>query len=305
MPADRTDTVLVDGRPVEGRPANGSLDSLERGLDVLTTAGPARTSRRRRLLGRALPPLAAVGLALLVWQLVFWAEIKPAYTFPSPAMVWTALADEWASGALPRAIWLSVSRALLGFAASVAIGTPLGLLVARVRPLRTAIGPILSGLQSLPSVAWVPAGIIWFGLSPATIYFVVLLGAVPSIANGTISGVDQVPPLYHRVGRVLGARGLRAAWHIVLPAALPGYLGGLKQGWAFAWRSLMAAELITQAPRLGTGLGQLLDAGRQLADISLVFGMILAILAVGVAIDQLLFSPLERGVLRRRGLLAG
>jgi NitT/TauT family transport system permease protein len=258
MPADRADTLLVDGQPVEGRPANGSLDSLERGLDVLTTAAPARTSRHGRLLGRVLPPFIAVGLALLVWQLVFWAEVKPAYTFPSPAMVWTALADQWASGALPRAIWLSVSRALLGFAASVAIGTPLG-----------------------------------------------LLGAVPSIANGTISGVDQVPPLYLRVGRVLGARGLRAAWHIVLPAALPGYLGGLKQGWAFAWRSLMAAELITQAPRLGTGLGQLLDAGRQLADISLVFGMILAILAVGVAIDQLLFSPLERGVLRRRGLLAG
>jgi len=111
-----------------------------------------------------------------------------------------------------------------------------------------------------------------------------------------------VPPLYLRVGRVLGARGLRAAWHIVLPAALPGYLGGIKQGWAFAWRSLMAAELITQAPRLGTGLGQLLDAGRELSDVSLVFGMIVVILVVGVAIDRLLFSPVERGVLRRRGL---
>ena len=148
-----------------------------------------------------------------------------------------------------------------------------------------------------------PAAIIWFGLSPATIYFVVLLGAVPSIANGTISGIDQVPPLYHRVGRVLGARGLRAARHVLLPAALPGYVGGLKQGWAFAWRSLMAAELIAQSPRLGTGLGQLLDAGRQLSDVSLVFGMIIVILVVGVAIDRLVFAPLERSVLGRRGLL--
>ncbi len=116
--------------------------------------------------------------------------------------------------------------------------------------------------------------------------------------------MDQIPPIYHRVGRILGARGLRAAWHIAVPAALPGYVGGLKQGWAFAWRSLMAAELITQSPDLGTGLGQLLDSGRQLSDISLVFAMIIVILAVGIAIDQVLFSPLERDVLRRRGLLA-
>src|SRR5205823_8416107 len=111
-----------------------------------------------------------------------------------------------------------------------------------------------------------------------------------------------VPPLYLRVGTVLGARGLSAARHILMPAALPGYLGGLKQGWAFAWRSLMAAELITQSPRLGTGLGQLLDTGRELSDVGLVFGMIVVILFVGVAIDQLLFSPVERAVLRRRGL---
>jgi NitT/TauT family transport system permease protein len=112
-----------------------------------------------------------------------------------------------------------------------------------------------------------------------------------------------VPPIYLRVGRVLGARGLAAARYVIMPAALPGYVGGLKQGWAFSWRSLMAAELITQSPRLGTGLGQLLDTGRQLFDVSLVFGMIIAILVVGVAVDRIVFSPLERGVLRRRGLL--
>jgi NitT/TauT family transport system permease protein len=282
--------------------AEESIESLERGLDVLTATGPAARRPVRRVVGVVAPPLIAVGLVLLLWQSVIWANLRPTYSFPAPSEVWAALAEQWQSGALLRAVWLSVSRALLGFVASVLIGTPLGLLVARVRPIRAALGPILSGLQSLPSVAWVPAGIVWFGLSSSTIYFVVLLGAVPSIANGTVSGVDQVPPLYLRVGRVLGARGLRAAWHIVLPAALPGYLSGLKQGWAFAWRSLMAAELITQAPRLGTGLGQLLDAGRELSDVSLVFGMIVMILIVGVAIDQLLFSPVERAVLRRRGL---
>lgn len=280
-----------------------ALESLERGLDALDPPAADVAPTWRRLVGKFLPPLLAVALVLLVWQVLIWMEIKPRYTFPSPGDVWTTLVEAWQEGTLPQAIWLSVSRGALGFLASVAIGTPLGLVVARVKPLRTALAPVLSGLQSLPSVAWVPAGILWFGLSPATIYFVILLGAVPSIANGTISGIDQVPPLYLRVGRVLGARGLRAARYVIMPAALPGYLGGLKQGWAFAWRSLMAAELITQSPRLGTGLGQLLDTGRQLFDVSLVFGMIISILVVGVAVDRIVFSPFERGVLRRRGLL--
>ena len=279
------------------------LASLERGLDALDPASVDERPRWRRLAGKFLPPLLALALVLLVWQVLIWMEIKPRYTFPSPGDVVSALAEQWRAGTLQEAIWLSLSRGMLGFVASVVIGTPLGLLVARVKTLRTALAPVLSGLQSLPSVAWVPAGILWFGLSPGTIYFVVLLGAVPSIANGTISGVDQVPPLYLRVGRVLGATGLKAARYVIMPAALPGYVGGLKQGWAFAWRSLMAAELITQSPRLGTGLGQLLDTGRQLFDVSLVFGMIITILAVGVAVDRLLFSPVERSVLRRRGLL--
>jgi NitT/TauT family transport system permease protein len=303
MPAEPAAALPLAGS--SAGPADDSLDSLERGLDELTAAPPERRWSWRRVAGRVLPPLVTLGLILLAWQVLVWAKVKPTYTLPPPADVWGAVREQWADGTLQRAVWLSVSRGLLGFAVAVAIGIPLGLVVARVKPLRAGLGPLLSGLQTLPSVAWVPAAIVWFALSPATIYFVVLMGAVPSIAVGTISGIDQIPPIYHRVGRVLGARGLRAARHIVLPAALPACLGGLKQGWAFAWRSLMAAELITQAPRLGTGLGQLLETGRELSDISLVFAMIIAILLVGVAIDQLLFSPLERSVLRRRGLLAG
>jgi NitT/TauT family transport system permease protein len=170
--------------------------------------------------------------------------------------------------------------------------------------VRRAVGPILSGLQSLPSVAWVPASILWFGLSSGTIYFVVLLGAVPSIANGMVSGLDQVPPLYLRVGRVLGARGLDSARHVLLPAALPGYVGGLRQGWAFSWRSLMAAELIARSPELGLGVGQLLDQSRQLSDTPGVIAGIFTILVIGIAIELCVFAPLERRVLRRRGLLA-
>ncbi|MDQ6650543.1 MAG: ABC transporter permease [Actinomycetota bacterium] len=277
---------------------------LEAGLDALEAPPKARLSGRRTL-GRVVPPAVAVLVLVAVWQGAVSAHLKPSYVVPGPLDVWSSLAAQWQHGRVQHAVWNSLHRAVLGFGLSLLIGTPLGLLVARARPVRRAIGPILSGLQSLPSVAWVPAAIIWFGLTDAAIYAVVLLGAVPSIANGMVAGVDQVPPLYLRVGRVLGARGLTAVRHVLLPAALPGYLAGLKQGWAFAWRSLMAAELIAFSPKLGLGLGQLLDTGRQLSDMSLVLAIILVILAVGIGIDLLVFAPLERRVLRRRGLTTG
>jgi NitT/TauT family transport system permease protein len=275
------------------------LATLEAGLDALETKTAATRQRRWR---RTLPPLIAVAVLVGVWQLAYSLHLKAPEALPSPADVWRTLLVQWQKGTIETAVLNSLHRGALGFLASVAVGTPLGLLVARVRPVRLAIGPILSGLQNLPSVAWVPAAIIWFGLSDAAIYLVVLMGAVPSIANGLVSGIDQVPPLYLKVGRVLGARRWTAARHVVIPAALPGYLSGLKQGWAFSWRSLMAAELITYSPRLGLGLGQLLDTGRELSDMSLVMGSIIVILLVGVAVDALVFAPLEQRVLRNRGL---
>jgi len=149
----------------------------------------------------------------------------------------------------------------------------------------------------------VPAAIIWFGLSDTTIFAVVLLGATPSIANGLISGIDQIPTIYLRAGRVLGAKGFAYIKDIVIPASWPGFLAGLEQGWAFAWRSLMAAELIAINPALGPGLGQMLDTGRQLGDMSLVIGSIIVIMIVGVLIERLVFSPLRNYTLRNRGLV--
>ena len=282
---------------------NDDLASLEAGLDALETSDVARTPGWRRVLSAAWPPAVAIGLLLLVWELVYRAGVQPTYALPSPADVGLVLLEQLRDGTLLEAIGTSVERGGLAFVVAVAVGTPLGLLVGRVRAVRRGIGPLLSGLQSLPSIAWVPAAIIFFGLGEAAIYAVVLLGAVPSIANGMVSGIDQVPPLFLRVGRVLGARGLAAARYVLLPAVLPAYLGGLRQGWAFSWRSLMAAELIVRSPELGVGLGQLLDQGRLLSDMSLVFAGILGILLVGIAVELCLFAPLERRVLRRRGLL--
>ncbi|GHG31752.1 ABC transporter permease [Streptomyces zaomyceticus] len=279
------------------------LAGLEAGLDALDAVEIRRTPVREVLLKKVLPPTIAVALVLAVWQILVSAKITEETKLPAPSAVWDGLVDMWLQGTLLEVVWTSVSRGLAGFLLALAIGTPLGLLVARVKFVRAAIGPILSGLQSLPSVAWVPPAVLWFGLNDAMMFTVILLGAVPSIANGLVSGVDQVPPLFLRAGRTMGATGLKGTWHVVLPAALPGYLAGLKQGWAFSWRSLMAAEIIASSPDLGLGLGQLLENGRNNIDLPGVFLAILLILVVGIAIDLLIFSPLERWVLRSRGLL--
>jgi NitT/TauT family transport system permease protein len=248
------------------------------------------------------PPLLGAAVVLAVWQLLHTGGLVSEERLPTPRAVGDSFLTLWRQGTLFEIVWTSLERGLLGFLAALAIGTPLGLVVARVPFVRATLQPVLSGLQSLPSVAWVPAAIIWFGLTDAAMYTVILLGAVPSIAVGLVSGIDQVPPLYLRAGRTIGATGLRGARHIVLPAALPGYTAGLKQGWAFSWRSLMATELIASSPELGVGLGRYLANSREAIDLPGVFFGILLILAVGVLIDLLVFSPLERRVLRSRGL---
>ncbi|MEU8978138.1 ABC transporter permease [Streptomyces sp. NPDC048309] len=277
---------------------------LEAGLDALEVSATGRRSFGVTFKEKVLPPVIAFAVVLVVWQALISCKVVDDPTkLPSPSDVWGEVKNAWLQGTLLDYIWTSVSRGLLGFLFALVIGTPLGLLVARVKFVRAAIGPILSGLQSLPSVAWVPPAVIWLGLDNSMMYAVILLGAVPSIANGLVSGVDQVPPLFLRAGRTMGATGLRGTWHIVMPAALPGYLAGLKQGWAFSWRSLMAAEIIASSPDLGVGLGQLLENGRNASSMSMVFLAIFLILFVGIAIDLLIFSPLERWVLRSRGLL--
>ncbi|MFF8593448.1 ABC transporter permease [Streptomyces sp. NPDC015220] len=288
----------------ETKTAQGAgLAGVEAGLDALEAAESGRTPFRQTLVNKILPPLVAVVVVLLAWQaLISFKIVDDPTRLPSPADVGGEFKDAWLRGTLLGFIWTSVSRGLLGFLFALAIGTPLGLLVARVKFVRAAIGPVLSGLQSLPSVAWVPPAVIWLGLNNSMMYAVILLGAVPSIANGLVSGIDQVPPLFLRAGRTMGATGVKGAWHIVLPAALPGYLAGLKQGWAFSWRSLMAAEIIASSPDLGIGLGALLESGRNASSMSMVFEAIVLILFVGIAIDLLIFSPLERWVLRSRGL---
>ncbi len=277
---------------------------LEAGLDALQSAppplrGPERLRRASRSL---LAPAVALAVLLALWQGVVSLGLRPRYVMPAPSDVAAAFGQLWHRGDVQAAVLTSLERGILGFLVAVTIATPLGLLVARVRWVRTAFGPLISGLQVLPSVAWVPAAIIWFGLTDATVYFVVLMGAVPSIINGLVSGIDHVPPLYRGVGRVLGASAIQQVRWVILPAALPGYLAGLRQGWAFSWRSLMAAEIIAVGGTIGFGLGSLLQQGRDLQAMSTVIVAILLILAIGVLVELAVFAPLERRLLHRRGL---
>ena len=278
------------------------LSQLSAGLDALDT----RTVKRRngiRLLLNYLAPGLGIILIFLIWQSMVALKLQPDYVLPSAGQVFDALTRQAEQGILWQSTLNSLRRALQGFVLAILIATPIGIALGMNRILRVIFRPILTGLQQLPSVAWVPAAIIWFGLSNATIYAVLLLGAVPSIANGLTAGIDQIPKQYLKVGQVLGANRFQTIRYIVMPASWPGYLAGLEQGWAFAWRSLMAAELIAVSPALGPGLGQMLDVGRQLGDMPLVLGSIFMIMLAGVLVERFIFSPIRERTLRIRGLI--
>ena len=285
-----------------GSSLHNDVATLEAGLDALERVHTTRVPLRRRLREKALPPLVAATVLLLVWSAAAASGVKPPELLPPPSAVWDALVGAWSDGTLVASVWASVSRAAVGFAGSVVLGTLLGLLLSQWRGLRTAVGPLVAGLQSLPAVCWVPAGVLWFGVSDSAVYVVVLFGAVPSIALGLVSGIDRVPPQLLRAGLALGAGRIAQLRYVALPAALPGYVSGLRLGWAFAWRSLMAAELIIAVTGSPSSLGQLLDLGRKSDDMSVILAVIVVILVVGVVIEAGLFGPIERRLLRSRGL---
>ena len=276
------------------------LDDELAGLDALELATSSRPSLTRRTWAATWPKLAALVVAIGLWQIVTWTQWKPSYVLPGPGPVFAELTQRVGDGTIPNALTRTMRRAGTGFALATLIGGTTGLLVARSWILRTAVGSLITGLQTMPSIAWFPLAILLFKLSEAAILFVVVLGAAPSLANGIIAGVDHVPPLLDRVGTVLGAKGISRVRHIVLPAAMPQVVAGLKQGWAFAWRSLMAGELlviIANQPSIGAQL----QIARDLADAAWLLSTMVVILAIGIAVDAA-FAVVERSILRRRGL---
>ena len=243
--------------------------------------------------------LGFLALFLLLWQIAVSLRLWSPLLLPAPAQVAESLVGGMRDLSLPLAVGASLTRMLVGYGLAIAIGLPLGLAVSRVDLLKDTVGALAVGLQTLPSICWLPLALLWFGLSERAIIFVVVMGATFCILTSVNDGLRNVPPTLIKAGRTLGARGLTLDWRVVLPAALPALVTGLKLGWSFAWRSLMAGELLYSE----RGLGRVLTLGRDLGDMAQVVAAIFVILVLGLVVSQYVFVPVERTLARRWGLL--
>ncbi|MBX7137371.1 MAG: ABC transporter permease [Oligoflexia bacterium] len=237
------------------------------------------------------------------WEALVRFEIIDEFLFPAPTQILSYLIGALKDRSLIFASGITLKRLMMGYAVGLICGLPLGMLCARFKALDDTLGLLALGFQTLPSVCWVPLALLWFGQSEGAMLFVVIMGCLWSVLLAAKHGVEHVPPLFHRVASTMGSSGLHQALFVTLPAALPGILGGMKQGWAFAWRSLMAAEIYVTI-LTGFGLGHLLHYGRELHAMDQVFGVMLVIMLCGYLVDRVVFSPAERYLHRRWGTAA-
>ncbi|MEO5875397.1 MAG: ABC transporter permease [Streptosporangiaceae bacterium] len=287
---------------VRDRAENAAL-KIERqlaGLDALELSAAARKSVPVRVWSTIWPMLAAIVITLAIWELVVLSGWKEPWVLPGPRQVLPKFWDYLTDGKFWDAVALTMKRAAVGFAVATAVGVVLGLAVSSSRILRRAFGSLITGLQTMPSIAWFPFAILLFKLSESAILFVVVLGAAPSIANGLISGVDYMPPILRRAGKVMGLRNINLYRFLIMPASLPSFVAGLKQGWAFAWRSLMAGELLVIIGNTQS-LGTLLHYNREFSDAEGMIAVMLVILIIGILVDQI-FGFVDRTIRTRWGL---
>lgn len=279
------------------------IDDALGGLDVLELPALKKPPIWHRVWQAVWPKITAVGLAVLAWQLIVWSGWRPTYVLPPPIDVAQRLATMAFSPEMLKAVAVTLQRAAFGFGIAILIGGLIGVGVSRFNILRRALGAMITGFQSMPSIAWFPLAILMFQLSEAAILFVVVLGAAPSVANGVITGVDHVPAIQVRAAKVLGLKGPALYRHVIIPSAMPSVVAGLKQAWAFAWRSLMAGELlviIASRPSIGVRL----QFARELSDATGLIAVMVVIMFIGVVVDSLIFGTADRAIRRRRGLLS-
>lgn len=243
-------------------------------------------------------------IVILMWQGLFGLavdvlKIVKSYTLPSPIGIIECFIDLCSDGSMFKVIFYSLGRGVWGYAIAVVIGVLLGLLLHRKEWLRKNLKPFILGLQTLPSVCWVPFSILWFGLTTEAILFVVIMGACFSIAISVDNAIRNVPPIYIKAARTLGANESQLYRQVIFHACLPELVSGLKQGWSFAWRALMSGEVMTTS----IGLGQTLIMGRDLSDINQVMLVMILIVVVGIVIDKFVFSKIEKKMLEKRGLM--
>ncbi|ORW70236.1 ABC transporter permease [Mycobacterium saskatchewanense] len=245
--------------------------------------------------------ILAVALVLAAWQLVYLSGWKPPFVLPGPQVVLYALWQHLNEPLLWQAIGTTMYRALAGFGLALLIGSLVGAVVSRNTLLRKAFGPVITGLQTMPAIAWFPFAIIFFGLHTSAILFVMVIGAAPSVAIGVIAGADHIPPLLLRAAKNLGLRGLALYRHVILPASMPMFVSGLRQGWAFAWRSLMAGELVVLVADTAS-IGVLLENAQNLSDMPSAIAIMVVILLIGLVVDTV-FTAVDLRIRHRWGLL--
>ena len=247
---------------------------------------------------RAISTISFFLVLLVSWELASRSGLYSPVLLPSPLHVLQYLWQAGVDGTLWSATLVTMGRLLLGYGIGLLFGVPLGLLTARSRILQDTLGLLALGIQTLPSVCWVPLALLWFGQSEAAMLFVVVMGTLWSVLIATSDGVRAMPPIYLRAARTMGSTGLHTWIKVILPASLPYLVGGMKQGWAFAWRSLMAAEIFVTI-LTGAGLGYMLHLGRELLAMEQVIGIMLVIIVIGLLADKIMFSPWERFLHRR------
>jgi NitT/TauT family transport system permease protein len=295
-------------------PSPPPVELSEAELTELTVRGPrerkASTSFAMLAWAAIWPKLLAIAMVLGLWEVAILAKWKPDYVLPGPGAVFTRLWQELIGQppgvghehTLFQELAKTMQRGLTGYGLAIVIGTVLGVAVVQWRTLRLAIGSLIAGLQTMPSIAWFPLAMAFFGLHESAILFVVILGAAPSVAAGVISGIDEVPPPLLRAGKMIGARGVNRYRYVVLPAAMPSYLSGLKQGWAFSWRSLLAGELLVPIGGGDSSLGGALKySGGVPNGKPWLLAIMIVILIVGMVMDAI-FGVFTRQIRNRRGL---
>ena len=266
--------------------------------DERESSAPVREKSRKTLLRKVANQVIFYSVLLGAWALLAKLKVWPPYLFPAPWQVAEAIWAGFKDHSFVIGIAVTMKRMLIGYSLSVVFGMILGIGVASNRFLEETVGPLLVSLQSLPSICWVPLAILWFGLTEKAILFVVLMGCILSVTIAMEDGRKQMPKIYTMAGRNLGASGFRLFWYVMLPASLPYIVSGLKQGWAFGWRSLIQAEMIF----LTVGLGQQLMMGRDLNDMSQVIAVMVLIVALGSLVNRLVFRTMERTLQNRWGL---
>jgi len=249
---------------------------------------------------RALVVFAFFAGLLLIWQLAAASGRWSPVLLPPPRAIALYLWESLWDGTLLDAAAVTMKRLLIGYFIGVALGLPLGLLTSTSEHMQDTVGALALGLQTLPSVCWVPLALLWFGQTETAMLFVVVMGTLWSVLLATDTGARNIPPIYARAARTMGSEGVDKWTRVILPASLPYVVSGMKQGWAFAWRSLMAAEIFVTI-LTGFGLGHLLQYGRELSAMDQVIGVMLVIVFIGLIADKLLFSPWERFLHRRWG----